>query len=43
MTSTIDISYIHMLLGFLLLLIPLYFLYYYRTGLIRETIMRRYA
>ncbi|MCU6767973.1 ABC transporter permease [Barnesiella propionica] len=39
MTSTIDISYIHMLLGFLLLLIPLYFLYYYRTGLIRETII----
>lgn len=39
MTSAIDISYIHMFLGFLLLLVPLYFLHYYRTGLVKETVL----
>ncbi len=37
--ETINISYGHMALGFLLLLIPTYFLYRYRTGLVRDTLV----
>jgi putative ABC transport system permease protein len=35
----IDISYLHLCIGLALLLIPLYFLHYYRTGLIRSTLI----
>lgn len=34
-----DISYTSLLLGFLLILIPTYFLHYYRTGLVRDTVV----
>ena len=36
--ETIDIGYGHMALGFLLLIIPAYFLYRYRTGLVKDTL-----
>lgn len=34
-----DISLLNLLLGFLLLLIPVYFLYYYKTGLVKDTLI----
>ena len=36
--ETINIGYGHMALGFLLLIIPTYFLYRYRTGLVKDTL-----
>ena len=36
--ETINIGYGHMVLGFLLLIIPTYFLYRYRTGLVKDTL-----
>lgn len=36
--ETINIGYGHMALGFLLLIIPAYFLYRYRTGLVKDTL-----
>ena len=37
--ETIDINYLHLTIGLGLLLIPLYFLHYYRTGLIKKTLI----
>ena len=37
--ETINIGYGHMALGFLLLIIPTYFLYRYRTGLVKDTLI----
>lgn len=37
--ATSDISYFNLLAGFLLLLIPVYFLYHYRTGLVKDTLV----
>ncbi|MEG1748171.1 MAG: ABC transporter permease [Tannerellaceae bacterium] len=37
--ATIDITYFNLLLGFVLLLIPLFILWYYRTGLVRTTVV----
>lgn len=37
--ETINIGYGEMAIGFLLLLIPVFFLYYYRTGLVKSTII----
>lgn len=37
--GTADISYINLLFGFLLLLIPVYFLHYFRTGLVKDTLI----
>lgn len=34
-----DISFTSLLFGFLLLIIPSYFLYYYKTGLVRDTLV----
>ncbi len=34
-----DISYLSLLLGLLLIIIPSYFLYYYRTGLVKDTLV----
>ncbi|MDR2037909.1 MAG: ABC transporter permease [Bacteroidales bacterium] len=39
MNSTIDISYTGFIFGFLLLLVPVYFLYYFRTGLVKDTLV----
>lgn len=36
---TADISYLNLLFGFFLLLIPVYFLHYYRTGLVKDTLV----
>ena len=36
---TIDINYLHLTIGLGLILIPLYFLHYYRTGLIKKTLI----
>lgn len=37
--TTVDISNVQLLFGFLLLLLPVYFLYYYRTGLVKDTLI----
>lgn len=37
--ETIDISYLHLLIGLALLVLPLYFLSYYRTGLVQATVV----
>lgn len=37
--GTSDISLINLFAGFLLLLIPVYFLHYYRTGLVKDTLV----
>ena len=37
--DTIDISYQDLLIGLVLLLLPLYYLYYYRTGLLKATVV----
>lgn len=37
--TTADISCLNLLFGFLLLLIPVYFLHYYRTGLVKDTLI----
>lgn len=37
--ATIDISYLHLFIGFILLAIPLFFLWYYRTGLVKTTLV----
>jgi ABC-type uncharacterized transport system, permease component len=34
-----DISYTHLLVGYLLLLIPIWFLQYYKTGLVKDTLL----
>lgn len=39
MNTTIDIDFAHLLLGFLLLLIPVFFLHYFRTGMVRDTLI----
>lgn len=39
MNATADISILHLIIGFFLLLIPVWFLYYYRTGLVRDTLV----
>lgn len=39
MNTTADISILHLLIGFLLLLIPVWFLHYYRTGLVKDTLV----
>ncbi|NDV45855.1 ABC transporter permease [Paludibacter sp. 221] len=39
MNQTIDISLWGFIAGFLLLLIPVYFLYYFRTGLVKATLI----
>jgi putative ABC transport system permease protein len=37
--KTIDISWINLLLGYLLLVVPILFMWYYRTGLIKDIIL----
>lgn len=39
MNATIDIGWLHMFWGILLLVIPTWFLYYFRTGLVRSTLV----
>lgn len=39
MNTTIDIGYLNLLAGLLLLLVPAYFLHVYRTGLVRATLI----
>lgn len=39
MNQTIDITFWGFICGFLLLLIPVYFLYYFRTGLVKATLI----
>lgn len=39
MNTTIDITYIGFVLGFLLLLIPIYFLHHYHTKLVKDTLI----
>ena len=34
-----DISVFGMCMGFLLLIIPVWFLYYYKTGLVKDTLV----
>ncbi|MFZ4456167.1 MAG: ABC transporter permease [Bacteroidales bacterium] len=34
-----DISYAHLFIGYLLLIIPIYCLYFYKTGLVKDTIV----
>ena len=36
---TIDISWINLLLGYLLLVVPILFMWYYRTGLIKDMLI----
>ena len=37
--GTIDISYLHLLIGLLLLVIPVYYLWKYKTGLVKATLI----
>ena len=37
--GTIDISYLHLAIGLLLLIIPIYYLWKYKTGLVNATII----
>ena len=37
--GTIDISYLHLLIGLLLLVIPIYYLWKFKTGLVKATII----
>ena len=37
--GTIDISYFHLLIGLLLLIIPIYYLWKYKTGLVNATVI----
>ena len=37
--GTIDISYLHLVIGLLLLIIPVYFLWKYKTGLVNATLI----
>lgn len=39
MNTTIDIGYLNLLAGLLLLLVPVWFLYYFKTGLVRATLI----
>ena len=34
-----DISWLDLMLGYILLIIPLYFLYYYQTGLVKAAVI----